>query len=346
MDPYRQGDLLRRASALAASAEHLPRHFADTIFPSTSIRFSDRMLSNARQYLRGIVADIERTLCTIAIKDLQFPADAFAMIGREDITSCHDLLERAMLLQEPHLLRHVFTEIQMIELQARLLQKISQDELEATLTRHLDSDDGAVADAAMAMLVAQSRSMASSGVARAHIADLEAEVLHGLTWLVAAALARVTSTDAQKLVPAAERLLASHDESEALKSRAQRLAYLLHRSEQAAIEPPHPLQDGLHLFLARMAQNSGLSMGQLALFTAEPDMVRLTVVMRALDWPVQHALSVFAALSSGEELLTAATYNETDKAHSARLVEHWAAPEGLQSAQRALAGVQGVDVDR
>jgi len=99
---------------------------------------------------------------------------------------------------------------------------------------------------------------------------------------------------------------------------------------------PHPLEDGIQLFIARMARRSGLSSDQITLFTAEPNMVRLVVVMRSLNILVDDALSIFAGLDGGGNMLTAASYKEVDQDDASALVAKWSANDVLQDAQRRL----------
>jgi hypothetical protein len=96
------------------------------------------------------------------------------------------------------------------------------------------------------------------------------------------------------------------------------------------------MRDGLTLFVARLARQSGLTSDQIVAFTAEPNMARFVVVMRAADFPVQEALSIFAALDGGDHILTAASYGETDRDRCLALVSRWASPDAYQNAERLL----------
>jgi hypothetical protein len=112
---------------------------------------------------------------------------------------------------------------------------------------------------------------------------------------------------------------------------------LLHQSRTEQDPFPHPMRDGLSLFVARLARQSGLTSDQIVAFTAEPNMARFVVVMRAADFPLREALSIFAALDGGDHILTAATYGETDRDRCLALVSRWASPDAYQNAERVLA---------
>ncbi|WP_373490119.1 hypothetical protein [Parasphingorhabdus sp.] len=336
MDRSRHNDIIRLATATADKAVFVAGDFAQVLFPRTDVAFNDRMQSNAWQYLRNIVGQIEKRICQIATEDLGVTQDMLVRISQGGADQSFVVLERSDLLKTPEIVQHLFVKTQQSELAARLLQKISQEDLESTLTRHLDHDDPAVAEAAMGLLVAQSKSSGPSGEITASLADLPPEIAYALVWPVAAALARLSGFTGLQLRQATERLLAAHDESAGVARKADRLAQLLEQSGIDRDRIPHPMRDGLTLFVARLARKTGLTSDQIVAFTAEPDMARFVVAMRAADVPAQEALSIFAALDDGDHILTAATYGETDRDRSLALISRWASPQAYQNAERIL----------
>lgn len=335
MDQNSGVGLVQQAAATSASSAYIFDDLAAALFPKSDIILSDRMLSNGRQYLRAIVREVETEICMIAVEDFGLTHDTIIEIGNSGRDHSYALLQNAGLLETKTLLEYVFTSVQRVELDARLLQKISQGDLESVLTRHLDSKDAATADAAMALLVAQSRDNAGPGSIHAHIGNLPADILFALTWPVTATLQKLSGYDGPELTKAAEKLLGAHDEGAATQSRAQRLAHLVDHIPGSE-ENLHPLHDGLDLFLARLAQRSGLSVDQLILFTAEPNMQRLVLTMRAINLPTDYALSVFGSLDGSRQLLTPASYNEIDGAKASDLVAKWSGNALYQDAQRKL----------
>lgn len=336
MDRTKQNDIIRRARAMADKASFVADDFAQALFPRTEVVFNDRMRSNARQYLRGAVSQIEQRVCQIATRDLGVGQELLLSIAEGGDDQSFALLQHSGLLNKPEIVQHLLVKTQQSELAARLLQKISQEDLESTLTRHLDHDDPAVAQAAMGLLVAQSRATGSAGEIAASLADLPPEIVYAIVWPVTAALARLSGVPAVRLQQAAERLLAEHDESAAVKRKAERLAQLLEQTRTETSPASHPMKDGLALFVARLARQSGLSSDQIVTFTSEPEMARFVILLRAADYPVQEALSIYAALDSGDNILTAATFGELDRDRSADMVSRWAAPEAYQNADRIL----------
>lgn len=328
-------NLVQQAAAMSASSAHISDDLASALFPKSDIILSDRMLSNGRQYLRAIVQEIETEICMIAAEDFGMQQDTIIEIGNSDRVHSYTLLQNAGLLESKNLLENVFTSVQRVELGNRLLQKISQADLESVLTRYLDNPDASIADAAMALLVAQSRDNAGPGSLHAHIANLPAEILFELTWPITAALQKLSGDDGTELMKAADKLLGTHDEGIGTQNRSARLAQLVDQAEGNE-QNLHPMYDGLDLFLARAARRSGLSVNQLILFTAEPNMVRLVLTMRAIKVPQEQALSIFSALDGGGQLLTPASYNEIDSDKALELVSSWSSNALYRDAQHRL----------
>lgn len=327
--------LVQKAASISASSAYISDDLAAALFPKSNIMLSDRMLSNGRQYLQAIVQEIETEICRIAVEDFGLTHDIIIEIGNSERGHSFPLLQNAGLLKTKILLEHVFTNVQRVELSARLLQKTSQADLESVLTRHLDNEDAAIADAAMALLVAQSRDNVGTTVIKAHIANLPAEIIYALTWPITAAVQKLSGYDGINLKKAAEKLLGEHDEGSGIQSRAQRLAQLVDSIEDGDYQL-HPLQDGLDLFLARLAKRSGLSVDQLTMFTAEPNMARLVLTMRAVTLSTDHALSIFGVLEGSGQLLTPASYNEIDGDHAAELINNLSSNSLYQDAQQQL----------
>lgn len=328
-------DLVQRAGQLSSSSTFLASDLSHRLFPRSEISLSDRLLSNCRQYLVSLVNEIESQLCLKAVETIGIEHASLAEIGNSPSAFSYNDLDKAGLLQNDNLLNHIFTQAQIVELTNRLRQKISQEELENSLTNHLDHEDKSISEAAMALLISWNRSGFQSGQFIYRISDVPAESFHDLLWSITAAVEKILESGNPKLGEAAELLLREHDESQSAENRAQRLASLLDcDATEGAI--PHPVKDGLHLFLARLAQRTGLSFTQLTLFTAEPNMVRLVVVMKALGISDEQAISIFSALSVGGNLLTSASYNEISREKAEAMTRNWSRQGAFQDAKMAL----------
>ena len=252
-------DLAQKAGELGASSTFLTSDLSGAIFPKSEIFLSDRLLSNCQQYLRSMVGEIESALCLKATEDLNIAHASLTEIGNSGSVYSYDSLSTAGLLTNEDLLKHVFVQAQKAELTNRVLQKISQEELENGLAKHLDNDDKPVAEAAMALLVSRNRTGFQLGQITCRLTDVPAETFHNLVWSVAAAVRKISGYEEPVFLDAAQMLLDEHDESQSIDNRARRLAGLLdHGEEKGTI--PHPISDGLDLFVARIALRAGLSL--------------------------------------------------------------------------------------
>ena len=333
MDRNNGEDLVRRAAAMGSSSAYISNDLAASLFPKSDVQITDRMLSFAQLYLRAIIAEVETQICLIATQNFGVSHESVMAIGNSDQEHCYPVLRSAGLLETRAILDHVFVRALQAELNARLLQKISQENLEKTMTRHLDDEEPAIGQAAMALLVAHSRANANT----AHISDLSADMLHELVWSVVAAIEKVSGYAGKGLTDAAQQLLGDHDESGSVSSRALRLAQLLDQADENSDQLSHPLVDGPHLFFAKLARRSALPIELITVFTAEPNMARLVVLLRALDFSSEDALSIFAALDNGG-ILTAASYNEIGKEDARELVQSWSMNAVYRQANIALSG--------
>lgn len=328
-------DLAQMARQYGASSAFLTTDLSNRLFPKSGIFLSDRLLSNSGQYLRLIVGEIESQLCLKATEKLGITHASIVEIGNSNVVYSYDHLRDAGLLEKPDLLQHVFVQTQKVELVNRLLQKFSRDDLENSLAKHLDHDDENIAEAAMALLVSRNKSGFQIDQTSCRLSDIPVEIFHDLVWLVAAAVHKISGYQGSDLLDAAETLLADHDEGQSTNNRAERLAGLLDHVEDETIVP-HPINDGLDLFLARIALRSGLTSDQLIVFTAEQNMARLIIVMRALGITDSDAISIFTALDGSGNLLTPATYNEISRERAVAMTNSWSHPATYQAAQRAL----------
>lgn len=328
--------LLQRAIHAAGTSAFAADDLAAALFPKSDVRFSDRMLSFSRQYLTSLVFKTEKEICLAATQRFGVADETVAAIAASDRGHSLSLLEQTGILRSDEILNHVFVQAQKTELSSRLVQKISQTELERILTRHLDHDDPAIAEAAMGLLVAQSREGGNSDNTYASTSGLPAEIMHALVWPITAAIAKLAGYGGPELVTAAEAILSEHDESESAQSRAGRLARLIDGSADSASQSPHPLRDGLELFAARLSLQSQLSSSQIYAFTADQNMARLVVLLKSMNMPAEEALSIHASLDGNGESMTAASYHEIDIHLANKLVSTWSTNRDYQAAVQML----------
>ena len=248
--------------------------------PST--RFSDRMVAHARQFMRSLLGDAERAIGScLDEEDAQKLGDAEA----------YDVLHEAGLLNDPDILEIVDREVRLAELRIAL----DDPDAEPALAAYLDHDRPKVAKAAMALLTASSRSRHMQPMARGSLDDLPAETLAGLLDLVAAGLSQVTDVAPDRLLRAASKVLADHDEGASVASLANRLARLLSRDKNGAMDV-RPHVDGVDLFTARVAHAAQLDHGDVVRAAGDPTGLALAYVMRGAGYDSGVVLEVMAAL--------------------------------------------------
>lgn len=331
-----QGDVIQRARDAVAGEQQIAVEFHALLFPKTGVQFTDRMLSHGRQYLDALISMVEKRICDIANRQYAIISEVLLAIASTPESRCLALFEKAGLLEGSEIIDHIFIQVQRAELETRLLQKITQTQLEAALTRNLDHGNSNIASAAMALLVAQGRANSVGEHISVNIDNIPSELLYEIAWPITAILAKLAGINGTELNQATEFMLRQHDEGEGIGRRAQRLAKLIESDVQKGANP-HPITDGLTLFIARLAERSGVSAEQIVRFTAQPNMTPLIVLLRALNFPSQDALSIVASLANGENSLTFAAYHEIDREKALAAAADWMAPPGYQRAKHLIA---------
>ncbi|VAW04119.1 hypothetical protein MNBD_ALPHA04-980 [hydrothermal vent metagenome] len=329
-DRNRLTQLAMEASRNSAS---IHRDLAALLFPMSNVSFTDRMLSNIRQSLLKLVSEIESELCRIAVNQPGSSNEILLDMGNAKRGSSYDLLKEAGLLRDQDLLEFLHCRAQEHELNVQMTRTIPQEQLDTAFHQYLDHENSAIADAAMAMFVARSKTCDPDGQIQLTAIHLPAELFHKITWHVVAAVKNLSGADVDQLSFAAQKLLAQHEEGSSLQNRTLRLAQLLVKPNS---EDPQLETAGLDLFLAQISIGSGLSVDQLLSFTNEPGMARFVIAMRSLDLSYHAASSGFTILNGGDAVLTAAAYEEIDSEDARCLVKNWAMNSSYQYALEAL----------
>jgi uncharacterized protein (DUF2336 family) len=192
-------------------------------------------------------------------------------------------------------------------------------------------EDALVAEHAMAILIAQSRRFDSFSEPAAARTELPAELEHRLVWRVAAALRHyivevhgfdpVLADDL--IVAAADRLLASYDEGDALEARAARLARRLReqgRLTDAFIETAL-VEGSFALFVAGLGTRTSLSHSSAWEILFDPKGRGAVYLLKAAGVERSHAGSILLHLASSEDEVPARLdlfdVTETEEAHAA-----------------------------
>jgi uncharacterized protein (DUF2336 family) len=208
--------------------------------------------------------------------------------------------------------------------------------------------DAAVADHAMAILIAHTRRLDSFSEPAAARTDLPAELIHRLVWRVTAALRHymvaVQGADPRgaddALVDAAERLIARHDEGDSLDSRAMRLARRLEetgRLDDSLIE--RALSEGsFALFIGALALRAGLGHASAWEIISDPNGRGPAFILKAAGVERPYAISILLVLAGAEHGVPAQVdvFDVTDLSSARQALRFWQANPGYREAVAEL----------
>lgn len=302
--------LLADAGRAADGArQRLSTTLVDLFLPGDT-RLSDQQRIAMKRILGALVRVVEdefRQRLIDTLGDGGRPELVAALsIARIEIAA--PILERARLLHDPELVAVLLRRADEHRL-ATALSRTSDREAEgsALIDRLLDHPEPAIAEAAMALLIAESRRFDRFGDAIVARTDLPAELQHRFVWWVAAALRDymverhgVDPVAADRpLVAAATAMLAGYDETETLEGRAFKLAYRLRLEGELDDQLlPEALSEGrLALFIAALGLRAGIEGGATWDIVADPSGARLAVLLCALDCPRDIAGSILLRLA-------------------------------------------------
>jgi hypothetical protein len=201
-----------------AGSDRLAVATAD-FFLDEGARLTDEERALMAAMLRGLVADIADEL----ISALPPMLSARAEQARDGL---YRRLRRAGLLERPGLVALLLRRADEQQLSGRT------DRADRILTAMVADDDGAVAEAAMALTLARGRRRDRFGRLGVEFDDLAAEDAVAIVHALAAAL-RDAVNDDQPVEAAAQALLARHDEGRRLEANVAVLARILERAGRA-----------------------------------------------------------------------------------------------------------------
>ena len=291
---------------------------ADGLFRNAAFTLSDQHRAQITQLMRAMIGAIEDELRIHLCRAL--PPDATpelaAALGSARVPVAQPLLERTQLLREPDLVSAMLRRVDEHRL-ALVLGRDSPDHVADLAQRLLDLGDEEIAEAVMALLIAESRRYDQFGDPALARTDLPPGPHRRLLWAVAAALRHylirqhaVPDTQADLMLAGAVRdLLAEHEDADTLEGCADALALLLGQRELlddalliAALE-----EGWLALFTAALAQRAGIDAAGVWSMVADPSGMMLGTVLRAIgcgrDAAVTMLWRIGSAEGAGEDVL-------------------------------------------
>ena len=289
----------------AASRERLSVAVADLALPE-KLRLSDWQRTTVSALLAKLVRTIEDELRTsLADAPLAKRHDALhAALTSAHVAIAAQILERSAAHADPQLIAAL---IRRAEEHRRFRARTGET---ALLLELLRDGDEAVAEQAMAIVIAQSRRFDGFSEPVAARTELAAELEHRLVWRVAAALrhymverhAVAPAQADEAVVAAAERLLAAYDEGDSLEARSLRLARRLHETGRLADEfVERALGEGIFpLFLAALAVRARLSYASAWEILSDPGGRGAVLLLRAAGIARSHAAAILLGLGDSE----------------------------------------------
>lgn len=294
------------ARAHVAGRERIRLALIDLFLPDGR-RLRDIERATAANLLTRLIATIEDELRETTAERLAATDPALASALRDGTTPiAAPLMERAGLLRDPELVALLLRRAEEHRL-STTLRLTAAREMEAggpppLLDALIGADDPALADAAMALVVAESRRIDRFRDPVLARTDLPAEAQHRLVWRVAASLRRylidigrlAPAAADQAVAPAALAMLAGYDESATLDGRALALALALRgagRLDDSLIV--QALREGrIALAVAAIGLRAGVPFDIAWEMLFDPGGSRLAVILRSIGMDAEHAAQI------------------------------------------------------
>ncbi|ARR53638.1 DUF2336 domain-containing protein [Rhizorhabdus wittichii] len=302
---------LTDAARALDSVESRVGRAAGDLFRSDGPDLSDQHRAQIAQLMRALIGAIEDDLRIRLIDSLadEPHPELLAALGSATMPIAQPLLERTRLLREADLVAAMLRRVDEHRL-ALMLGRDSPYHVADLAQRLLDLGDAAIAEATMALLVAESRRYDPFGDPALARTDLPPGPHRKLLWAVAAALRHylirhhgLPDSQADLLLAAAVRaLLAEHDDADTLEGRADALAALL---DAAGLIDDALLVDALEegwlaLFTAAVARRAGIDSAGVWSMITDPSGMMLGTVLRAIDCGREAAVTMLWRIGSAE----------------------------------------------
>lgn len=328
----------------AAARERLAVAAADLTLPQP-LRLSEWQRATVSGILGKLIRTIEDELRTsLAENPVVQPKDALhAALSSAHVAIAAPILERS----GAHIERQLVAALIRRAEEHRRYRASPRGEGGLLIELIRDSDE-AIAEQAMAIVIAQSRRFDRFSEPVAARTELPAELEHRLVWRVAAAL-RVYMVDTHGIAPAAadeaavaaaERLLGAYDEGDTLDARAMRLARRLHETGRLTDEViDRALGDGaLPLFLAGLAVRAGLSQTSSWEVLSDPRGRGPVLLLKAAAVARPEAASILLSLSGAEAVEAQVDlYDVTAAAAAREALRLWQVNPGYREAMAEIA---------
>lgn len=343
--------LLADAARAAQGARRRLASLVDLFLPD-SMRLTDYQRVTIRRFIARLVSAIEGDLRQrlIAGHAARFSNDAIAALGSARVAIAMPILERARALHDVELVSLLLARVEEQRIATGLRQAGGSDNGPGKLVEALLSDsDPAIASAAMALVIAESRRFFVFDESAVPRSDLPADLQYRLVWWVAAALREyLTTTHAADpaqvdiaIMDVATASLSSHDEGETLESAAMQLALLL--GERGWLDDDvlksACLEGHMALFVAILAARAGFDFESARGMALPPYGERLIVLLKAVGVTREAAAAIVVALGADDVRINdyMMAYDELESAQAMEAIRPLKIDGGYRNAIVGLA---------
>ena len=270
----------------------------------------------------AIVPPTEATINAVSAKLLQIVSDIEAALSRRDagrLPLTWPTLARSGFLREPDLIDFI-------------LARVAEDRLEAKIdgaygrlpTLLLDHADGNIADAAQALLAAESLHRHSLG--NAHL-TLTPELLHKLCWRVAAALEVVHGKRQPEVVAAVRAVIAGYSEASRAQAAAGKIVHFSSEPDRLAFFKPAIA--GVNLHIAAMSAALDLDQDHVLRLIDAGSCAPYAIMLAAADIPKFEAIEAIylfrkEALTPREAGIIDTGYESLNRSDALIEIGNWA----------------------
>ncbi len=268
--PDSNNDLLIVGAAHARDVQALCADVAVMIFPSALTPPTEAEVSAVTIKLVALVSGIETIL-------RGQPENTPLELPRS-----WPLLAQSGFLREPDLIDYMLARVAEDRLEAKLASV--KDQLPARLLDHADPH---VADAAQALLAADSLHRRATGFS--HRA-LRPELLHQLCWRLVASIEVADGTRDARVVENARALLADYDEAATAQVAAGKMVHFIQQEFSADLSDPETA--GLQLYAAHLAARAGVDHDYVLHLMGRGSVAPFAVLLRAVGNEAAQAMAV------------------------------------------------------
>lgn len=298
------GDFASALGRFAADARRLDEAATD-LFLDPAHRLDERVRAFGWAMRDGVVTSVERDMRLFLVPRLGEHDELGASLSSASVDIALPMLGRTAVLRHPPFAAVLLRRAREAVLGAR----IARPDADSPAPFIADPDPG-VAEAAMALLVAESRRRDRFGAPALLLDDLSAELAAWLVWRIAAALRHYLKAfhdfdgaDADALLgEAARSVLTGHDEGRGLHATATRLASRLsaHDRIDGTLLEALARAGRMPAFAATLAAAARLPQDEVWALIADPGEGRLATLLRAVDPGRTQAAAILLLLSEAD----------------------------------------------